>query len=72
MAKRKRRKKVAKKRKAIRRKARRKVRRKRATTPHQRRFAKAIDTCIPKVGGAKAGTRMKALGSCVKRELKKR
>jgi hypothetical protein len=37
----------------------------------RRRFAKTIDTCIVVASKAPAGTRMKALGRCVKRILKK-
>lgn len=52
----------------------RRKRRKRAVSPRVRaarkRFARAVDKCIVIASKSRAGVRMKALGRCVKRELK--
>ena len=37
----------------------------------RKKFAGAVDTCIIVASKASAGTRMKALGQCVKRTLKR-
>jgi len=37
----------------------------------RKKFARAVDTCIVVASRASAGTRMKALGQCVKRTLRK-
>jgi len=59
-----------------RRRKRRRVsrKRKRAVSPRvkaaRKRFARAVDKCIVIASRSRAGTRMKALGKCVKRTLK--